>query len=104
MTNVPALTTDWIPARELEAGDTVLSTGTPHGLLLEHESATDVRFTVVGHDGLTSNALRDTLKTHRPTTIGHTMSDFIPPYAIERNPYCPDCGGDEYHADYCPQN
>ncbi len=27
------------------------STGTPHGLLLERESDTQVRFTVVGHDG-----------------------------------------------------
>jgi hypothetical protein len=29
----------------------VSSTGTPHGLLLERESDTHVRFTVVGHDG-----------------------------------------------------
>jgi hypothetical protein len=27
------------------------STGTPHGLLIEHETSTSVRFTVVGHDG-----------------------------------------------------
>jgi hypothetical protein len=27
------------------------STGTPHGLLLERESDSQVRFTVVGHDG-----------------------------------------------------
>lgn len=27
------------------------STGTPHGLLIEHETDSSVRFTVVGHDG-----------------------------------------------------
>jgi hypothetical protein len=38
--------------RETVAARTgVSSTGTPHGLLLERESDTHVRFTVVGHDG-----------------------------------------------------